>query len=131
MEPKRRYRNGASRELYHWAHENRDKPTAAEEALWEALRQRRLGGLRFRRQHAHETFIFDFYCAEHRLIIEVDGGYHEESFQKEKDQERDAYLTACGFRLVRLTNAEVLETPHLALNKIKHILQTVPPSDGG
>ncbi|WP_395144427.1 endonuclease domain-containing protein, partial [Armatimonas sp.] len=77
MKPKPRYWRGASPELHDWARENRNTPTSAEEALWEVLRSRRLNGLRFRRQHAYETYIFDFYCAEYRLIIEVDGGYHD------------------------------------------------------
>ncbi len=93
-------------------------PTEAEEALWEALRCKRLGGLRFRRQHAYEAYIFDFYCPEFKLIIEVDGGYHDTDFQTEKDTERDDYLLACGFRIVRLTNAEVLHQLPTALSKI-------------
>ncbi len=106
-------------------------PTEAEAALWEVLRGRRLGGLRFRRQHSYETYIFDFYCAEHRLIIEVDGSYHDEEFQREKDTERDAYLQACGFRIVRLTNHEVLHRLPAALNKILTSLNLVVPPPGG
>ena len=122
MEPKRRYWRGATPEIHDWARENRNVPTTAEEVLWEALRLKRLNSLRFRRQHAYESYIFDFYCAEHRLIVELDGGYHSEPFQVEKDQERDAYLTACGFRIVRLTNDEVLEVLPRALNKIQRAI---------
>nr|WP_309686735.1 endonuclease domain-containing protein [Armatimonas sp.] len=118
MEPKPRYWRGASPEIHRWARENRTMPTEAEEALWEALRCKRLGGLRFRRQHAYEAYIFDFYCPEFKLIIEVDGGYHDTDFQTEKDTERDDYLLACGFRIVRLTNAEVLHQLPTALSKI-------------
>ena len=131
MKPKPRYWRGASPELHDWARENRNTPTSAEEALWEVLRGRRLNGLRFRRQHAYETFIFDFYCAEHRLIIEVDGGYHDEDFQTEKDTERDAYLFGMGFRIVRLPNHEVLHHSLAAQNKILKALNRIVPSPGG
>jgi very-short-patch-repair endonuclease len=99
-------------------------PTEAEEALWDTLRGKRLAGLRFRRQHPYETFIFDFYCPEYRLIVEVDGGYHKEAFQTEKDAERASYLAACGFRLVRLTNDEVLHQLPATLDKI--LQATIP-----
>lgn len=92
--------------------------TEAEEALWEVLRGKRLAGLRFRRQHPYETYIFDFYCPEFRLIVEVDGDYHNSEHQAEKDQERDGHLASCGFRIVRLTNSEVLQQLPLALTKI-------------
>ena len=106
-------------------------PTEAEEVLWEALRGKRLGGLRFRRQHAYETFIFDFYCPEFKLIVEVDGGYHGTDFQQEKDTERDNSLTASGFRIVRLTNAEVLEQLPTILNKILQATNRIVPPPGG
>jgi very-short-patch-repair endonuclease len=51
----------------------RHEPTPEENTLWQQLRNQRLGGYKFRRQHALERFIVDFYCAEARLVIEVDG----------------------------------------------------------
>ncbi|WP_309708703.1 endonuclease domain-containing protein, partial [Armatimonas sp.] len=130
MKAKPRYWRGASPELQHWAWENRVMPTEAEEALWEALRGKRLAGLRFRRQHAYETSIFDFYCPEFRLIVEVDGGYHSKDFQQEKDTDRDAYLQACGFRTVRLTNEEVLQRLPTALDKILQAINRIVPPPG-
>nr|WP_184195241.1 endonuclease domain-containing protein [Armatimonas rosea] len=131
MKPKPRYWRGASPELQRWAWENRMTPTEAEETLWEMLRGKRLAGLRFRRQHAYETYIFDFYCPEFRLIIEVDGGYHNSELQAEKDTERDNYLASCGFRIVRLTNSEVLHQLPLTLAKIIEATNRIVPPPGG
>ena len=69
------------------ARELRRKATPAEAILWEALRAGRLDGLKFRRQHAIGRFILDFYCATHRLCVEVDGEVHEK--QRERDMARD------------------------------------------
>ena len=63
--------------------------TGAEAALWKVLRGRRLGGLKFRRQHPVDGFMVDFYCAERRLIVEVDGSIH--------DRQRGADVD-CGLR---------------------------------
>ena len=91
--------------------------TVAEAALWKVLRSRRLGGLKFRRQHAVDGFIVDFYCAERRLIVEVDGSVHDR--QRAADEERRAILDASGYRVVRLTNDIVLNTPAAALAAIR------------
>jgi very-short-patch-repair endonuclease len=56
----------------------RAAPTPAEEALWNALRDGQLGGLRFRRQHPVSQFVVDFCCSRRRLIIEIDGKVHLE-----------------------------------------------------
>jgi very-short-patch-repair endonuclease len=81
--------------------------TPAEEMLWQQLRGRRLGGLKFRRQHPLGNLIVDFYCAEHRLVIEVDGGIH--AAQRESDAERTQQLVDHGYRVIRLTNKQVEE----------------------
>ena len=119
MNTKPKLRQGATDELHTWAHQNRNAPTQAEEVLWEALRSRRLENLRFRSQHGYGAFIFDFYCASHRLVVEVDGGYHEEAEQAQKDAERDQFLRSLGFRVLRLANHDVLHDLPQALRKIK------------
>ena len=63
--------------------------------LWERVRNRRLGGLKFRRQHPLGPYIVDFYCAEHRLVVEVDGPIHEG--QKEQDALRAECLEMRAF----------------------------------
>ena len=89
------------------ARQNRANPTRAEKILWEALRARRLYGGRFRRQHVIDRFLVDFYCSEARLVVEVDGEIHR--FQAEEDRERQRALEERGLRVIRFTNAEVIE----------------------
>jgi very-short-patch-repair endonuclease len=85
----------------------RSTPTDAERRLWSILRAGRLEGLRWRRQEIiDDLYIADFICFEHRLIVEADGGQHAENAY---DTDRDAYLTAQGFRILRFWNNDVLE----------------------
>jgi len=79
--------------------------TDAERALWRILRGRHLEGYRFRRQEPIDHYIVDFICFEARLIIEVDGGQHAESYA---DKKRDAHLEWRGFRVLRFWNSDVL-----------------------
>ena len=82
--------------------------TDAERKLWFLLRDRRLDGIKFRRQVPFGPYILDFVCFERGLVVEVDGGQHAES---ESDVKRDAYLRAEGFRTVRYWNTDVLKNP--------------------
>ena len=84
----------------------RHPQTPAEATLWRALRNRQLG-YKFRRQHPIYRFIIDFYCAEAKLLIEVDGESHLDSTQEEYDQARTAYLEDQGYHVIRFTNNEV------------------------
>ena len=84
----------------------RSNPTDAERLLWSILRAGRLEGLRWWRQEViDDLYIADFICFEHRLIVEADGGQHADSHH---DAERDAYLAAQGFRILRFWNNDVL-----------------------
>jgi very-short-patch-repair endonuclease len=78
--------------------------TEQEKKLWGALRDRRLGGFKFRKQQPIGPFIADFVCQEQRLIVEVDGSQHADS---ESDEARDAFLKAKGYRILRVWNNEV------------------------
>ena len=81
-------------------------PTDAERKLWSILRAGRLEGLRWRRQEMiDDLYIVDFICFEHRLIVEADGGQHGKNAY---DIERDAYLNAQGFRVLRFWNNDIL-----------------------
>jgi very-short-patch-repair endonuclease len=80
--------------------------TEAEHLLWLHLRDRQLVGAKFRRQQPIGRYFTDFCCIEHQLIIEVDGGQHDE--EEEYDRKRTAYLQKCGYRVVRFWNNEVL-----------------------
>ncbi|WEK48045.1 MAG: DUF559 domain-containing protein [Candidatus Andeanibacterium colombiense] len=79
--------------------------TDAEQLLWKHVRNRNLGGLKFRRQATSGKAVPDFLCAEKRLIIEIDGGQHSE----ESDAPRTARLEALGFQVIRFWNNEVLQ----------------------
>jgi len=91
--------------IYARARELRKAQTPIERRLWWRLRKRQLDGLHFRRQHPIGPFIVDFYCDKHRLIIELDGPSHDE--QVEYDEERTAWLEACGYRVIRFANKQV------------------------
>lgn len=85
--------------------ELRQPQTPAESKLWARLRDRRLGGFKFRRQHPLGCFVVDFYCAVRRLVVEIDGDSHAE--QVEHDAARTEWLEEHGCRVIRFTNREV------------------------
>ncbi len=87
--------------------ELRKSPTKAEQRLWKNIRLRQLGGFKFRRQQPLGEYIVDFVCFGRRLIIEVDGGQHSE--KKSYDSERDEWLKAQGFSILRFWNHQVLQ----------------------
>jgi very-short-patch-repair endonuclease len=82
--------------------------TAAEVRLWSYLRNKKLLGFKFRRQHQFGNYIADFYCHEAQLIVECDGPVHDDNEQWHHDQGRDAYMVANGIRVLRFTNQEIL-----------------------
>lgn len=98
------------------ARQLRRDTTLAEQLLWEHLRDRQLAGLKFRRQHPLGRFIVDFYCAEHKLIVELDGTVHEQ--QHERDQERTDILKRQGYRILRIKNAEIEQDLEGVLQRI-------------
>jgi cyclase len=75
---------GAAPYLFRYAKKLRNNPTKAESLLWDKLKQKQLG-FKFRRQHPVYKYIADFYCHKLKLIIEIDGDYHNETYQKEYD----------------------------------------------
>jgi very-short-patch-repair endonuclease len=87
------------------ATELRRNTTDAERRLWAALRDRRLAGYKFRRQHPIGRFIVDFACTKHGLIIEADGGQHDES---RSDADRTVWLKSEGWRVLRFWNNDIL-----------------------
>ncbi|MBZ0298976.1 MAG: endonuclease domain-containing protein [Anaerolineae bacterium] len=100
------------------ARELRQRETDAEVVLWEALRNRRLANLKFRRQHpiALTAFVADFLCYEHRLIVELDGGIHET--KREEDALRQQAIEEAGYQVIRITNNQVL-------NHLEDVLITI------
>ncbi len=86
-----------------------------ESALWHALRDRQLGGLKFRRQIVMGHYIADFYCASARLVVELDGITHVES---DRDQRPDAWMQRQGIRVLRFWNSEVMSNLPGVLERI-------------
>jgi very-short-patch-repair endonuclease len=114
------------------ARELRNNPTPYEEIVWEILRKRRICGYKFLRQHpiiyrADNNWVdfcmVDFYCAELRLVIEVDGAIHD--IQKEYDAERDSWLFNKGKTFARIKNEEVTDFQYLSKKIKKNIDKSI------
>jgi len=83
--------------------------TPAEAFLWTQLKNKQFKGRKFRRQHGVGSFIVDFYCASEQLVIELDGAYHFNPVQEEKDAIRTAYLESKGLTVIRFENKKVFD----------------------
>ncbi len=94
----------------------RHNPTDAEKYLWEKIRNKKLKGLKFRRQELIGNYIVDFVCIEKQLIIELDGSVHKD--RKEYDANRTEFLKATGFNEIRFWNNEIINDIDLVLKKI-------------
>jgi very-short-patch-repair endonuclease len=88
-----------------FARELRHNSSEAEIRLWAALRGRRLAGYKFRRQHPIGPHIVDFVCTKHRIIVEADGGQHNDNVA---DDVRTKWLTHQGWRVLRFWNNDIL-----------------------
>jgi len=101
------------------AKELRREPTDEEKVLWQYLRKNRLGGFHFRRQQVIQGFIVDFYCHQACLVVEVDGGVHED--QIEYDRERDKILEGLDLRIMRVKNEEIKNNLQEVLVRIEAV----------
>ncbi len=109
-----------------FARDLRTRQTDAENLLWGLLRNRRLLGLKFRRQFPLSPYILDFYCHEASLAVELDGGQHAE--QQQYDQQRTTHLENQGITVLRFWNNEVLQQTESVLEKIYLTLEAQAPS---
>ncbi len=118
---------GSTKEIEAAARRLRQQLTVAETILWQALRGRQLGGLKFRCQHPVGRFIVDFYCPSSKLVIEVDGDIHNQ--QQEYDQVRTEQLQAFGYTVLRFTNDEVIQDLPSVLSRIESLSKVgfLPP----
>jgi very-short-patch-repair endonuclease len=110
---------GTTLEIEAAAQRHRRNMTAAERTLWTALKDRQLNGLKFRSQHPLGRFIADFYCAQVRLVVEVDGPVHNK--QAEYDEARTQHFETYGYQLVRFTNQEVFTNLPIVLARISQV----------
>jgi very-short-patch-repair endonuclease len=118
------------------ARQFRKSPTPSERTAWELLRGRRLLGLKFRRQQVILGFIVDFFCAEHRLVLEVDGSSHEPLERQVADEERTQVLASLELRVVRISNEDLSEAKLRsllaeAIGIVGHPLSLQGEGDGG
>lgn len=115
----------ASHAMQQRARELRKEMTYAEKRLWQYLRDDQLDGAHFRKQHAVDTYIVDFFCAKSKLVIEVDGDSHAE--QMEYDAARTQWLNEQHhYRVLRFTNDEVLTNIEAVIETIRVALASAP-----
>lgn len=108
----------------------RRSPTEAEDHLWKLIRKKNIVGMRFLRQYPiyfvyfgrNKFFIADFYCHEKRLVVEVDGGIHDN--QKEYGDLRNHIMDSLGYRVVRFTNEEILYDSVRVLDTLTQLLKS-------
>ena len=107
--------------LKDFAKENRREMTESEQVLWEALRKLNCG-YHFRRQHPIGDYIADFICLKRKLVIEVDGGYHNEPIQQQNDQMRTEFMERKGYTVIRFKNEEISNNLQEVIMRIKEQL---------
>ncbi|MFJ5159281.1 endonuclease domain-containing protein [Pantoea sp. NPDC088449] len=98
----------------------------SEHQLWHFLRNRNLCGVKFRRQHPIGRYIVDFACIERLLIVELDGGQHNEDAAKIYDEQRTAFLQRSGWRVIRFWNNQVFEEFDAVMDEIYRQLTPRP-----
>lgn len=104
------------------AKEFRKKSTGPEKILWEALRNRKLLNLKFRRQHVINGYIVDFYCSKLKLVIEVDGPIHLKQLAEDKEKQE---IIEKKYKVVRFNNEEVENNLQLVIEKIKKSISEI------
>jgi len=92
--------------------------TLGEFLLWKKLRDRKIFNTKFRKQHPVNKFIVDFYCHEYKLVIEVDGDYHNDVDQIQYDLVRTSDLINFGLKVIRFTNFEII-------NNVDHVIEEI------
>lgn len=105
-----------------FARENRKNPTLAEKTLWNCLRDKALG-VKFLRQHILGDYIGDFVATDIKLVIEVDGGYHSQYLQQQKDNDRSEFISNMGYEVVRFSNEEIVMNTDSVIRQIKEIIK--------
>ena len=113
---------GASPEIFNRARVLRKNMTSAELHLWERLRDKKINGYRFRRQHPIYTYIADFYCHKAKLVVEIDGQIHNKTDIKEYDQDREKKMLSLGITTIRFKNDEIFNDIEKVVCQIEYHL---------
>ncbi len=116
---------GAPAENFRKAELLRQNTTESENKLWLILKDGQFEGYKFRRQHPIHLFIVDFYCHELRLVIEVDGGYHNSQEQHEADNKREELLKFQDLRILRFKNEDVLDNLDEVVFELKQKIEEI------
>ena len=104
----------------------RERATLAEQILWQKLKQKKIMGYKFRRQHSIGSYVVDFYCADLKLVIEVDGGYHNKKDQRDYDLDRQENVAIFGIRFLRFKNNDIINEPTEVIRKIINFINASP-----
>jgi very-short-patch-repair endonuclease len=110
------------------ARQLRKRETRGEQILWQALRNRKAGGRKFRRQQPIGAFVVDFFCSSERLVVEIDGPIHNDL--READAERQAIIESTGVRFVRLSSELAASNVQEALRQIEAAFGSTMPPQG-
>ena|SRR5665647_688675 len=115
--------NNANGSTYENARYLRQVKTAAEEKLWQSLRNRKVMNLKFRRQHPFGNYVLDFYCHEKKLCVEADGSIHNEKDIAAYDIERTKVLNESSITVLRFKNEAIINTITTVINKIEEFVK--------
>ena len=118
MKQKKPYYFDATDKIFEFAKELRHSRTSSEKFLWQIIRNRKITGLKFRRQHPLGKFVADFYCHEAKLVIELDGGIHEKPEVKTYDKDRQETIEQLGLKVLRFTNDDIFNNLETVIYKI-------------
>jgi very-short-patch-repair endonuclease len=121
---------GANPDTMRAAARLRKNLTLGEYLLWKKLRDRKIFNTKFRKQHPVNNFIVDFYCHEYKLVIEVDGDYHNDEDQIQYDLDRTSDLINFGLKVIRFTNFEIINDIDHVIEEILNSITTDTPLQG-
>jgi very-short-patch-repair endonuclease len=122
FEPPRRLRR-YSPGVHQYLAELRQDMTPAERLLWSYLRDRKLAGIKFRRQYPIGAFVLDFYAPALRLVIEVDGDVHDLPERRDYDARRQTWLEGQGMHVLRFSNGAVIDELSDVLERIAAVAE--------
>jgi len=99
--------------------------TATEEVVWLQIRNRKLLGLKFKRQYSIDKYVVDFYCPEHKIALEIDGSIHLLDEIKEYDKKRQKHLETFGITFIRVQNVEIESNSEKAFTMIEDEIKEI------
>ena len=109
--------------IFHIARKLRKEATLQERKFWNILKNRQFYGFKFRRQFPVDKYVVDFVCESKKIILEIDGGQHNEGVNIQKDEERTAYLNSKGYKVYRFWNNEIDQNFDGVYQKLKEIFE--------